>query len=388
MIGVLLLLIAAFLLVDTERASIEEDVPDDIADRDLKKSPASGIDRGETRSIKKSAPDGPIYLGPNSLEEWTVQPIVDSFHHDAWSFDDKKLSSLGSGIAAQEFDLPDRVKISLHLAWPGSLRTQILFLSDQGNSIEPNNTLNLVFQRRFVYLRRRFNDGVRQEVRILGQANVEPFESGNQALLEFYLDRETGLFAFYVDGRQYALWSSQDSEGIPQFGSWIQFVSEDHFPVHFSQIKIEQWKGNIPGSRLLAAQHFEPDPKRIAELSPPGRWAPAETYRRERARILAKLNTVLAAAAPSDRIALEHAAIRSNVEAQARYNEAFNRLPEAKHAKDQPGFVINPFTGETLDVRGVPGATRIWDPRTARGDQVFRIPYVEPEPEPESKESE
>jgi hypothetical protein len=52
-----------------------------------------------------------------------------------------------------------------------------------------------------------------------------------------------------------------------------------------------------------------------------------------------------------------------------RYHQAHHQQPEAN--ADELGLVVNPFTGESLDVRGMLPGSRIWNPRTGRQDQIF-----------------
>lgn len=40
----------------------------------------------------------------------------------------------------------------------------------------------------------------------------------------------------------------------------------------------------------------------------------------------------------------------------------------------RPGFVMNPFTNNMVDVRGVPAGTKVRDPSDPNPDHIFRVP--------------
>lgn len=54
-------------------------------------------------------------------------------------------------------------------------------------------------------------------------------------------------------------------------------------------------------------------------------------------------------------------------------------IPVAKPVPDKPGFVVSPYSGKWVDVRGIPAGTLVADPHKPDEEgrkQVFRVPEV------------
>lgn len=376
-IGILILIFAAFMAT---RVREEPNSPGQEHPGITTYSSGSSSDRqGAGKPSRKSSegpritvPRGSHYSGPNSLAEWTVPQSKKSKPSlEGWNYADGTLNAKEGGAIAREIPTSAMSRFSFHLTWKNSLRFRVLFFADQGDNSQPNICYDLVIHRRFVYLRKRWMNKNEGGSRILGQANIAALASGKQAFFELYFYREDGTIALFFNGDRQHIWTDQDP-GVGEFGDWFQFITEDFFPTRFSQITVDRWDGTYPDTNQLHLPNFKPNPIRVLELTPPDSWGPTEIYRRERAEIRTQLHAALTTAEGPARQAAHHAAISANVEAQRRYNQAHHQLPEAK--ANEPGFVINPFTGESLDVRGILPGSRIWDPRTGRPDQIFRIP--------------
>ena len=164
-----------------------------------------------------------VYSGPEDLDSWVIEG-----EKDAWSLNGGSLSSnKGAGIA-REIKTPDRCRIQFDLAWRSSLRFRVLLLSDEGSTTQPDNCYDLVCQRRFVYLRKRWVDRAAGGSKIVGQANIAELAEKENVRFEFFIDRKEGTIALYVDGRQAQVWTDENPEA-GSFGNWLHFISEDFY---------------------------------------------------------------------------------------------------------------------------------------------------------------
>lgn len=181
-----------------------------------------------------------IYAGPEDLESWVVEG-----DKNAWRLSSGTLSaSRGAGIA-REIQTPDRTHIQFDLAWRSSLRFRVLLLSDEGETTQPDNCYDLVCQRRFVYLRKRWVARTTGGSKIIGQANIAELAAKEKVRFEFYIDRKAGTVALYIDGRQAHVWTDEDPKA-GSFGNWLHFISEDFYPIQVSRIRVSPWKGSLP----------------------------------------------------------------------------------------------------------------------------------------------
>lgn len=181
-----------------------------------------------------------VYSGPEDFESWTVEG-----EKNAWRLSGGALAATkGAGIA-REIQTPDRAHIQFDLAWRSSLRFRVLLLSDEGETTQPDNCYDLVCQRRFVYLRKRWVARTTGGSKIIGQANIAELAAKEKVRFEFYIDRKVGTIALYIDGRQAHVWTDEDPKA-GSFGNWLHFISEDFYPVQVSRIRVSPWKGNLP----------------------------------------------------------------------------------------------------------------------------------------------
>jgi hypothetical protein len=181
-----------------------------------------------------------VYSGPEDFESWTIDG-----EHDAWRLHAGALSATkGAGIA-REINSPEKCRIGFDLTWRNSLRFRVLLFSDDGETTQPDNCYDLVCQRRFVYLRKRWMTRASGGSRIVGQANIAELAEKEKVRFDFYIDRGNGTIALYIDGSKAHVWSDQDPK-IGSFGKWLHFISEDFYPVQVSRIRVSPWKGDLP----------------------------------------------------------------------------------------------------------------------------------------------
>ena len=146
-----------------------------------------------------------VYSGPEDFESWTVEG-----EKNAWRLSGGALAATkGAGIA-REIQTPDRAHIQFDLAWRSSLRFRVLLLSDEGETTQPDNCYDLVCQRRFVYLRKRWVARTTGGSKIIGQANIAELAAKEKVRFEFYIDRTVGTIALYIDRRPAHGWTDED----------------------------------------------------------------------------------------------------------------------------------------------------------------------------------
>jgi hypothetical protein len=155
------------------------------------------------------------------------------------------LLSRSNGSVAREVDLPEKCRISFDLAWRSSLKFRLLLFSDEGDTITPDNCYDLVCQRQFIYLRKKWSTGASGGTRTIGQpANIRQLANQEKVRLDLYVDRKTGSIGFYVDGQQTNVWTDDDPK-LGNFGKWLHFVSEE-YPLRISNIRASVWTGDLP----------------------------------------------------------------------------------------------------------------------------------------------
>ncbi len=181
-----------------------------------------------------------VYTGPADFDSWKIDGEGDSWRLHAGTLS----ASKGAGIA-REVDTPQKCRIGFDLAWRNSLRFRVLLFSDDGETTQPDNCYDLVCQRRFVYLRKRWLVRASGGSRIVGQANIAELAEKEKVRFDFYVDRKTGTIALYIDGSQAHVWADQDP-AMGNFGNWLHFISEDFYPVQVSRIRVTPWKGDLP----------------------------------------------------------------------------------------------------------------------------------------------
>ncbi len=192
-----------------------------------------------------------IYSGPEDFDSWVVEG-----EKNAWRLSSGALSATkGAGIA-REIQTPDRSHIQFDLAWRSSLRFRVLLLSDNGETTQPDNCYDLVCQRRFVYLRKRWVARTTGGSKIIGQANIAELANKEKVRFEFYIDRKVGTVALYIDGKQAHVWTDEDPKA-GSFGNWLHFISEDFYPIQVSRIRVSPWKGSLPENVEVAEDPVE-----------------------------------------------------------------------------------------------------------------------------------
>jgi len=181
-----------------------------------------------------------LYTGPDAIENWTL-----SGEEGAWSIANGQLVSRLGGSIAHKLELPDKCHLSFDLAWRNNLKFRLLLYSDEGDTSTPDNCYDLVCQRRFVYLRKKWATGASGGTKTIGQpANIPELADHEKVHLDFYVDRTTGTIAFYVDGRQAQIWADDDPK-LGNFGNWFHFVAEE-YPLRISSIRASAWVGDLP----------------------------------------------------------------------------------------------------------------------------------------------
>lgn len=181
-----------------------------------------------------------VYQGPDGLEGWNRGD-----GEATWSFESGRFKSKGPGQIARDVKMPPTSRLAFDLTWRSSLRARIVVCSDDVSSREPSNAYDLIIQRKYVYLRKRWSSNGGGGTNILGQTvNVPEFSENEKARVELCIDRKKGAFNFIVDGRSVAVWSDADfKEGA--MGGGLHFIAEDSTPLTVGRIEVSEWDGVI-----------------------------------------------------------------------------------------------------------------------------------------------
>ncbi len=148
--------------------------------------------------------------------------------------------------------MPPQSQLSFELAWKDSLRFRLLLSSDEGPDPRPDNCYDLVFQRRYLYLRKRWQTRDTGGSRILGQAEVRALMEGERARIDIFHDRDDGRIALLIrvegDGgtpEVLQVFTDKDS-AVGEFGDWVQFVAQEGHAVGISELRAKPWDGRMP----------------------------------------------------------------------------------------------------------------------------------------------
>jgi len=180
-----------------------------------------------------------IFQGPDGLDGWK------RMDETSWTFESGRFKSSGPGQIARDVKLPAVSRIGFDLTWRSQLRARIIVCSDDINTKDPSNAYDLIIQRKYVYLRKRWNNNGNAGTNILGQTvNVPEFSENEKARIELCVDRKKGIFNFIVDGRSVAVWNDNDfKEGA--MGGGLHFVAEESTPLTISRIEVSEWDGIV-----------------------------------------------------------------------------------------------------------------------------------------------
>lgn len=198
------------------------------------------INRAMATDMEIMRAERAIYTGPTDIKNWTLIG-----NKDAWSVTGNQLVSSQRGSVAKEIELPNKCHFGFDLAWRSGLNFHLYLFADEGDTTSPDNYYDLVCQRRFVYLRKRWSANGRGGTLTIGRpANIRELADQEDVRLDFYVDREAGTIALYVDDRQAEVWTDEDA-AAGAFGDWFHFVAEE-YPLRISNIRASAWKGDLP----------------------------------------------------------------------------------------------------------------------------------------------
>lgn len=206
----------------------------------------------ESLEIQHSEP--PIYSGPAPISDWSQDEGV-----PAWSLQDRKLVAERPGRIAREIKFPRQCRLSFKLAWRNSVKFRLLLFADSGGSSSPDNCYDLVMQRHFAYVRKRWKTpGGAGSGMVDRPASIPGLSRANEADMEFFIDREAGSIDFFINGRKAQSWIDADP-GTGAFGDWLHLISSEE-PLSISQLQVLPWHGMLPlppGSRIELPGPFE-----------------------------------------------------------------------------------------------------------------------------------
>lgn len=177
-----------------------------------------------------------FYQGPEGLEGW--KRVDDP---KAWTFEAGLFKSHAAGQIARDVKMPAVCKVAFDLTWRSSLRARIIVRSDDITTKDPSNAYDLIIQRKYVYLRKRWNSNGNAGNNVLGPTvNVPQFSENEKARIELCIDQKKGVFNLLVDGLPVAVWNDNDfKEG--SMGGGLHFIAEDSLPLSIGRIEVSEW---------------------------------------------------------------------------------------------------------------------------------------------------
>ena len=210
-----------------------------------------------------------VYQGPDGLDGWKR---VDE--ETAWTFESGRFKSKGPGQIARDVNMPQTCRLAFDLSWRSSLRARIVVCSDDTSTKEPSNAYDLIIQRKYVYLRKRWSNNGGGGTNILGQTvGVPEFSENEKARVELCIDRKKGVFNFLVDGRSVAVWNDADfKEGA--MGGGLHFIAEDSTPLSVSRIEVSEWDGVIERQPAAPTANFDQEDEDPDTKTPPKKEEP------------------------------------------------------------------------------------------------------------------
>lgn len=190
--------------------------------------------RVNVKSVKISPTPDYHYRGPNSIGEWTRAD-----GDGDWTFKNGELHSELPGGIAREVDFPDECSIAFDVAWRGSLRTKLVFFSNDITTSGPESGYEMVFQRNSVQLRKCGTNN------LLGHtAGAGELRENEKARIEVKASRKSGKIALFIDGEIVDAWDDKDMEKAA-LGKGLHFVAEDNSPLRISGIEVTSWDGYL-----------------------------------------------------------------------------------------------------------------------------------------------
>ncbi|BCX47799.1 hypothetical protein HAHE_17070 [Haloferula helveola] len=283
-----------------------------------------------------------------------------------WKFEDGKLVSSGSGAICRRVEMPRFAKLSFNLGQAENLRFQIRVLAD-GVGKDAKNHIELTVRNRYLYVRERWSTERAAGSRTLGTGGaVDLGGEDGSTMIDLFISREDRAMVVFVDGkRKLVAWNADSMSDT--VGDWLELICSASSDLAVSDMTLSEWKGPLPdGSDLLAA--FGQTRERYSAMAAAAsEWKGLRTYR-----------------IAGDRLAV-HEGRRSSSsfekplddETVSHYRDVILQVPLAKPVPENPDMVINPYTGEQVNIRGFPRDAVLRDPEDPDPEHVFRLgaPY-------------
>lgn len=200
------------------------------------------LERKFIGSLELRAGEVSIFQGPS---DWSAWIAPSGRRKDAWALRNRRLIATAQGGIAREVKIPAKARISFRAAWQRQPGFQFIFLSTSGKNNYPPAGYRLYVQNGVVSLNRTSPDSVREDVISSLPLNLDPREKS--ARIDIYLDRELeGQNALYINNRRIGGWTHKDdTKGM---GNFIHFITQRQEILEISEILVQSWNGNLPGT--------------------------------------------------------------------------------------------------------------------------------------------
>lgn len=199
------------------------------------------IRRSMSESLEILRSEKRIYSGPDAIENWTTYG-----EEAAWSFDKGQFITSGEGGIARQFELPDVLHFRVDLSWRNSLNFRAHLFANEGENDTPENSYELVCQRRFVYLRKRWATDNNTGSESIGRGSVPELAQNERVRLDLYINRNSGSFTFFVDGKQSQVWTDPNPQ-VGAMGNWLHLLCDDG-PMRVTRLEAGAWSGDLPNN--------------------------------------------------------------------------------------------------------------------------------------------
>ena len=172
---------------------------------------------------------------------WEVTPDT------SWSLQGRTLhaSPREDGQLAKEVKTGRFARYRFGLAWKGPLSLQIAFRSNKDFS---HYFEFLLRKSSYGYFRKIFPDSPAIVPTQPNHEVLRKLRRKEKATLDVFIDKETGIFAFYLDDDKLLEWTDPEP-GEGTFGDWLRIITRQSSFLKITRLRVEEWNGRLPESK-------------------------------------------------------------------------------------------------------------------------------------------
>lgn len=204
-----------------------------------------------TTKMEVDSKKGYLYMGPNSLEEWNSNNIVQS-----WEYLNQSLISRKSAAnIAKDIKIPDSAVISFDLSWKKDEMLDLYLYSSDPTQARPDNYYKFSIRNLNKMNVQKYVSGIkRRDVATKLEKNIRNFgmnqrltktNSAIHAHYDIYMSKTKGEFHIFKNGKKI----NSFVDGNPQpknFGSALHLISSHNTAIRVKNLTLARWSGNFP----------------------------------------------------------------------------------------------------------------------------------------------